>query len=92
MGSDEDGIAQFAIEKFSSEPTGRFIVKLKDGVSKASVLASLNSNTTHDWNLMNGLSGHFSGDAVGAVRAFPDVEYITEDGKTELFTLWTRRD
>ncbi|KAG6864561.1 hypothetical protein C0991_008656 [Blastosporella zonata] len=66
--------APFAIEKFSGETTGKYIVKLKDGVSKASVLAALNSNITHDWNLMNGFAGHFSDDALGALRASPDVE------------------
>lgn len=47
-----------AIEKFDGKTTGRFIVKLKDGASKATVVQQLKANAvTHDWQIINGFAG-----------------------------------
>jgi len=50
-----------SIEKYHGETTGRLIVKLKDGASKASLLRQFASsaNVTHDWQNFNGFAGSF---------------------------------
>ncbi|KAG6908317.1 hypothetical protein DXG01_005293 [Tephrocybe rancida] len=77
------------VERFNGETTGKFIVKLKEGVSKSDVLASLNVNVTHEWDLIHGFAGELSDDAVNTLRASPDVEYITEDGIVHTFITQT---
>jgi cerevisin len=47
-----------AIEKFDGKTTGRFIVKLKDGASKPTLIKQLKADAiTHDWKLLNGFAG-----------------------------------
>lgn len=68
------------VETFAGETTGRFLVTLKPGVSKASLLNHVNVTVTHDWDLINGFAGHLDDDALNALRANPDVQSIAEDG------------
>ncbi|RPD55475.1 serine protease [Lentinus tigrinus ALCF2SS1-7] len=69
-----------------------YIVKLKDEVSKEDHLSWLDSNhnstssvTYRDWqtNVFHGYAGTFQPDALNALRASPDVDYIEEDGVSE---------
>ncbi|KAG5642318.1 hypothetical protein DXG03_003020 [Asterophora parasitica] len=79
-----------AVEKFSGKTSGKFIVKLKEGVDKSKVFAQLkNSNVTHDWSVIHGFAGHLSDQAVNVLRASHDVEYITEDGIVTTFATQT---
>ncbi|KAI0639444.1 serine protease [Trametes polyzona] len=78
------------VEKFAGEVKPQsYIVKLKDGVAKEAHLEWLaahhgNSSTvTHpEWegSVLNGFAGTLGADALNALRANPDVEYIAEDG------------
>lgn len=70
------------VETFSGETTGRFLVTLKPGVSKASLLSQIkhNATITHDWELINGFAGHLDDDTLNVLRANPDVQSIAEDG------------
>ncbi|KAG5640906.1 hypothetical protein DXG03_006680 [Asterophora parasitica] len=79
-----------AVEKFGGKTSGKYIVKLKEGVTKSKVFAQLkNSKVTHDWSVIHGFAGHLSDDAVNALRASPDVEYIAEDGIVTTFATQT---
>ncbi|KAG5639868.1 hypothetical protein DXG03_002741, partial [Asterophora parasitica] len=78
------------VEKFNGKTSGKFIVKLKEGVVKSKVFAQLkNSNVTHDWSVIHGFAGHLSDEALHTLRASPDVEYITEDGIATTFATQT---
>ncbi|KAF8662086.1 hypothetical protein AX16_001196 [Volvariella volvacea WC 439] len=72
------------IEKFAGETTGKYIVVLKDGVSKADVLGNLRStgiaSDSVEWDIINGFSTELDEDALNTLRASDDVAYITEDG------------
>ncbi|KAF9442747.1 serine protease [Macrolepiota fuliginosa MF-IS2] len=70
------------IETFDGETTGRFLVTLKPGVSRASLIKQLKQNTTvtHEWDIINGFAGHLDDDTLNALRANPDVQSIAEDG------------
>ena len=48
-----------AVEKYHGETTGRFIVQVKQGVSKDSIvqLVDAGSNVTHNWQNLNGFAG-----------------------------------
>ncbi|KAF5349212.1 hypothetical protein D9756_009504 [Leucocoprinus leucothites] len=87
--------ALHTIETFSGETTGRHIVTLKEGVSKASLIAQIKQNATitHEFDIINGFAGHFDEDTLNALRASPDVELIGEDGimhtmVTQYATAW----
>jgi cerevisin len=47
------------VEKFDGKTSGTYIVKLKNGANKATVLGQLKagSKVTHDWKLLNGFAG-----------------------------------
>lgn len=48
------------VERFAGKTSGKYIVKLKDGVSKTAVISKLkaSSKVTHgDWKLLNGFAG-----------------------------------
>lgn len=47
------------VEKYDGKTSGKFIVKLKDGVSKSAILRLLKggSAVTDDWKLFNGFAG-----------------------------------
>ncbi|KAL1951895.1 hypothetical protein VTO73DRAFT_1044 [Trametes versicolor] len=82
------------VEKFAGATKARsYIVKLRDGVAKDAHLEWLAANhgntstVTHaEWesSVLNGFAGTLETDALNALRANPDVEYITEDG---IFTI-----
>lgn len=49
------------IEKFDGETTGRYIIQLKDGVTKSSLFAGISQassvgNITHEWSIFNGFA------------------------------------
>jgi len=46
-----------AIEQFNGPTTGRFIIKVKDGVSKDNLLAKVGPSVTHNWEILNGFAG-----------------------------------
>ena len=70
------------VEKTDGAKTGRYIIKLKDGVSRSSVLKKirLSGNTTTDWTVFNGFSGELDTASLDLLRASADVESIAEDG------------
>ncbi|KAJ3576376.1 hypothetical protein NP233_g467 [Leucocoprinus birnbaumii] len=74
--------ALHTVETFDGETTGRHIVTLKEGVSKASLIAQIKQNATitHEFDIINGFAGHLDEDTLNALRANPDVELIAEDG------------
>ncbi|GLB45549.1 putative peptidase S8 family protein [Lyophyllum shimeji] len=79
-----------AVQKYNGETTGRYIVKLKDGVSKASVLGEAKAKSTHaDWKIINGFASELDEETLNALRAHPDVEYIEEDGIMHAFDTQT---
>ncbi|RDB17350.1 Cuticle-degrading protease [Hypsizygus marmoreus] len=78
------------VEKFEGKTSGKYIVKLKEGASKAAVIGKLrNSTVTHDWKLLNGFAGNLDSETVNLLRASPDVEYIAEDGIVHTFATQT---
>ncbi|KAL0951221.1 hypothetical protein HGRIS_007942 [Hohenbuehelia grisea] len=71
------------VERYQgSVNTGSFIVTLKDGVDKSTVLKGLGLNATHEWDnsFLHGFAGKFSEQALNRLRASPAVESIAEDG------------
>ncbi|GLB43153.1 putative peptidase S8 family protein [Lyophyllum shimeji] len=69
------------IEKFKGETSGKYIVKLKEGVFKGAIVGRLrNANITDEWTVIHGFAGHLGEDALSTLRASPDVESISEDG------------
>jgi len=71
-----------AVEKASGAKTGRYIIKLKDGVSRSSILKKikLSGNATTDWTVFNGFAGELDTASLDLLRASADVESIAEDG------------
>lgn len=47
------------VERFAGKTSGKFIVKLKEGASKAAIIGKLKagSKVTHDWKILNGFAG-----------------------------------
>ncbi|OSD03397.1 serine protease [Trametes coccinea BRFM310] len=82
--------ALHTIERYAGETKPQsYIVKLKDGVEKSAHLDWLaahhgdGATVTHpEWesDVLHGFAGTFNADALNALRANPDVEYIAEDG------------
>ncbi|KAJ8457203.1 hypothetical protein ONZ45_g863 [Pleurotus djamor] len=83
--------AMKTVETFSGERVAdSFIVKLKAGASRRTVLKNLGLNATHEWNdALNGFAGKFSEQTLDALRASPDVESISEDGIMSIFDTQT---
>ncbi|CAA7269772.1 unnamed protein product [Cyclocybe aegerita] len=79
------------VEKYDGETTGKYIVKLKDGVSKSTVLGSVrkSSNVTEDWEILNGFAAQLDDATLNELRASDDVEYIAEDGVVHAFVTQT---
>jgi len=74
----------------AKEPTdGRYIVILKDGISRRDHINSLsrrgilsgNPSITHEWDVINGFGGSFSTSEIESLRSNPDVLSIEEDGR-----------
>ncbi|KAF8662094.1 hypothetical protein AX16_001204 [Volvariella volvacea WC 439] len=82
------------IEKFKGQTTGKYIVVLKDGVSKADVLGNLRTTTATaesvEWEIINGFAAHLDEASLNALRASSDVEYIAEDGIVSINTVVTQ--
>jgi len=77
------------VQKFDGQTTGRYIVKLKDGVAKSSVLGQVNAKLTHDWEIINGFATELDAATLNTLRANPAVEYISEDGIMHTMTTQT---
>ncbi|KIM41100.1 hypothetical protein M413DRAFT_445822 [Hebeloma cylindrosporum] len=45
------------IERFNGPTTGRYIIKVKAGVSKHNLLAKVGHTVTHNWEILNGFAG-----------------------------------
>ncbi|KAI0651894.1 serine protease [Trametes meyenii] len=88
------------VEKFAGDKKSQsYIVKLRDGVAKDATIDWLaanhgNSSTvTHpEWeaSILHGFAGILEDDALNALRASPDVEYIAEDGIFHINTAVTQ--
>lgn len=81
--------ALIPVSKVASATPGRYIVILKDGVSRASHISSIQSNTlsassevTHEFSIINGYAGKFSTDDLNELRANSDIASIEEDGRS----------
>nr|AIN44165.1 serine proteinase [Volvariella volvacea] len=73
------------VERYDGETTGRYIIVLKDGVSKDNVLGNLRTSgapieVAAEWDIINGFSSELDEASLNALRASDDVAYITEDG------------
>ncbi|KAJ8453947.1 hypothetical protein ONZ45_g19499 [Pleurotus djamor] len=67
-----------------------YIVKLKDGASRKTLLKNLGVNATYEWDhALNGFAGKFSAKTLEALRASADVESISEDGVMSIFATQT---
>ncbi|KAF8964877.1 hypothetical protein BDZ97DRAFT_1918582 [Flammula alnicola] len=79
------------IERFNGPTTGRFIVKLKDGVSKDKlrVLAKVGASVTHSWEIVNGFAANLDDNTLNFLRASPDVEFFAEEGIMHTMTTQT---
>ncbi|KAI0669858.1 serine protease [Trametes maxima] len=78
------------VQKFAGDKKPHsYIVKLREGVAKEATIDWLaanhgsSANVTHpEWeaSILHGFAGTLEDDALNALRASPDVEYIAEDG------------
>ncbi|KAG6914173.1 hypothetical protein DXG01_001951 [Tephrocybe rancida] len=79
-----------SIEKFNGKTSGKYIVKLKSGTTKASFLKTTNIGPSHEWSyVFNGFASKFSTTELDALRAHTDVESISEDGIASISTTQT---
>ncbi|KAF9528201.1 serine proteinase [Crepidotus variabilis] len=71
-----------AIQTYKGETSGRHIITLKQGASKNGFInkATLSSDMTHKWDIINAFAGQFTDDNLNALRSDPNVESVTEDG------------
>ncbi|PPR05984.1 hypothetical protein CVT24_004621 [Panaeolus cyanescens] len=80
------------IERYQGEVTGRHIITLKEGVSRADVLGlakGTKSEITAEFDIINGFSGHFDEETLNKLRAHPDVALVAEDGIMHTMTTQT---
>lgn len=68
------------VERFAGETTGKYVVKLKPGVSRKEWIKKLKLTSAVDWSLVNGFASHLDDNALNTLRASADVEVIAEDG------------
>ncbi|KAG6908017.1 hypothetical protein DXG01_006484 [Tephrocybe rancida] len=80
------------IEKYAGETTGKYIVTLKQGVSKSSFLKTTQNTPSHEWTLINGFASELSPAALDALRTHSDVESIAEDGVVNPFAFAIQDD
>ncbi|EAU91794.1 serine protease [Coprinopsis cinerea okayama7 len=70
-----------SVERFPGQTTGKYIVKLRPGVSRKQWIRKLRlAANTVNWGLINGFAGILNDQALNTLRESEDVEYITEDG------------
>jgi len=72
---------------------GSYIVKMKQGLSRSSVLSKIGeSSVKYKYNkeLINGFAGKFDEKTLALVRADPDVEAVYEDGIASIAALATQ--
>ncbi|KAF9459643.1 serine protease [Collybia nuda] len=70
-----------AVEKYKGNSTGRFIVKFKDDVSKASFMQRLKVKpVSHEWQILNGFAADLDTADLNLLRSSSEVELISEDG------------
>ncbi|PFH47792.1 hypothetical protein AMATHDRAFT_6424 [Amanita thiersii Skay4041] len=76
------------VTKYNGETTGRYIVRVKDGVSKADLVGQVraNASVTHEWGIVNGFVGHLDEHTLNTLRAHEDVVSISEDGIAHITT------
>ncbi|KAI0778227.1 serine protease [Trametes elegans] len=94
--------ALHTVEKYAGDVKPQsYIVKLKGGVEKERQIEWLAANyggsatVTHpEWetNILHGFAGTFKDDALNALRASSDVEYIAEDGIVTITAAVTQDD
>ncbi|PFH47216.1 hypothetical protein AMATHDRAFT_6996 [Amanita thiersii Skay4041] len=80
------------VEKAVGKTSGKFIVTLKDGVDKSSVLSKVSADVIDQWDIINGFSAKLDEGALNALRAHEDVESISEDGVAHTMTIITQTD
>lgn len=80
--------ALHTIETFSGDTTGKHIITLKQGVTKADLLKNIKAkvSVTHDWEIINGFAAEFDEATLEELRANPDVASIAEDGVMHTMT------
>jgi len=87
------------VSKVANATPGRYIITLKEGVSRASHLGSVQSKIastpstiTHEFSIINGYAGEFSPDDLNELRTHPDIALIEEDGISHTFVTKTQND
>jgi len=78
------------VSKIANAIPGRYIVTLKEGVSRATHVISIKGKITHEFNIINGYAGVFSADQLNELRVNPDIVSIEEDGISHTFTTRTQ--
>lgn len=68
------------VERYAGATSGKYLIKLKPGVSKRSWINRLKLNSAVDWDVVNGFASNLDQNALNALRASDDVETIAEDG------------
>ena len=88
---------RLAVSKVARAVPGKYIVTLKNGVSRAAHVSSISSETmstsskvTHQYSIINGYSGEFSTDDLDKLRSHSDVSSIEEDGTSRAFDIETQ--
>ncbi|KAG6906196.1 hypothetical protein DXG01_015267 [Tephrocybe rancida] len=94
------------VEKYNGETTGKYIVKLKPGISTAAFLNATNTTANHEWNVINGFSGmsnpldisimyckgEIDANKLDELLANGDVESISEDGIVHALGVTTKHE
>lgn len=85
------------VSKVANATPDRYIITLKDGVSRPAHLSSIqrkmtstSSKVTHEFDIINGYAGEFSSDDLNELRADPDIVSVEEDGTSHTFVTKTR--
>ncbi|TEB37925.1 serine protease [Coprinellus micaceus] len=80
------------VERFAGQTTGKYIVKLKPGVSRKQWIQRLKLTSAVDWALVNGFASNLDENALNTLRASSDVEVIAEDGIMHITESITQTD
>ncbi|KAJ2918786.1 hypothetical protein MD484_g1573, partial [Candolleomyces efflorescens] len=87
------------IERYDGQTTGRYIVTLKDGVSRQAVINQLADvandavEVVSDWdNVLNGFSAKLDESALSLLQTLPGVECIAQDGIMHTAAMTTQHD